>query len=90
MPLQSRPTILKLVKFAPIHVIRACSKPLRNTIKPLSKAPQTASKKNFQAKKAFIFVQLMNAFLTAAARLRPLPPLLEFFSDKPKCCVGRA
>jgi len=50
------------VKFASIRVIRACSKPLRNTIKPLSKAPQTATKKNFQAKKAFIFVHLMNAF----------------------------
>jgi len=39
------------------------AKRLQNPIKPLSKGVQTASKKNFTAKKAFIFVHLMNAFL---------------------------
>jgi len=57
------------VKFASIRAIRVYSKhsripviTLRNAIKPLSKGVQTASKKNFTAKKAFIFVHLMNAF----------------------------
>jgi len=74
-PFVSIPTIFKIREIR-INSRNSCLfKTLTNTrynaSKRYQKGVQTASKKNFTAKKAFIFVHLMNAFCRPIAPLGP-------------------